>query len=286
MDSLEFAQLLARAQQLSPERHPEQAVALNQRIVQMDPSNAAASLRLARGLQTLRQFAAAAAACQDALQRQPQSAVAQRRLQRISEEWALAQQAEAIATYDEALRRGLASKDEERVGEALASLWRAVDLSPSPRHAIRCHNTLAAVYRSKKDLASLDRAALLYELVLRQAPYNRTARRGLAAVLRDQQARQQESEREQRRQKLRAQQQSRQQRKNAEQQRQSTSSNTKNPETLEEALKMLNLKLPATPTQIKRAYRAQAQVAHPDHGGSHTAMVRLNAAYALALAAV
>lgn len=284
MDSLEFAQLLARAEHLSPERYPEQAAALNQRIVQLNPSNVAAYLRLARALQTQRQFAAATAACQDALQRNPQSAVAQRRLQRITEEWALAQQAQAIATYDEALKRGIATKEQDRLGEALASLWRAVELSSSPGQTIRCYNKLAAIYRSRKDLASLDRAALLYEWVLCQAPGNLTARRGLAVVLRNQQARQQEGEREQRRQRQRAQRKHSQQHKQAGQQRKSSSPTRKKPETLEEALKILNLKPPATRAAIKRAYRTQAQVAHPDHGGSHTAMVRLNAAYALALA--
>ncbi len=49
MDSPELAQLIATAEQLSPERYPDQAVALNQRVVQLDPQNAAAYVRLARG---------------------------------------------------------------------------------------------------------------------------------------------------------------------------------------------------------------------------------------------
>lgn len=32
-------------------------------------------------------------------------------------------------------------------------------------------------------------------------------------------------------------------------------------------------------TCVKRAYRLQAQRLHPDHGGSHQAMTRLNLAY-------
>lgn len=286
MDPLEFTQLLARAEQLSPERYPDQAIPLNQRIVQLDPHNAAAFLRLARAFQTQRQFAAATEACQDALQQHPQSAVAQRRLQRITEEWEFAQQAQSIATYEEASRRGTVTRDQERLGEALAALWRAVELSPSPGQAIRCYNRLAAIYRSRKDLASLDRAARLYEEVLRQTPGNLTARRGLAAVLRDTRVRQQEGERELRRQRQRAQWKHSQQRKQTGQQRKSASSLMKRAETFEEALRVLNVKPPITRAAIKRAYRAQALVAHPDHGGSHAEMVRLNAAYELALASI
>jgi flagellar biosynthesis GTPase FlhF len=57
------------------------------------------------------------------------------------------------------------------------------------------------------------------------------------------------------------------------------------PKTFDEALALLKLTYPVTRDKIKKAYWAQAQVAHPDHGGSHAAMVRLNAAYELALAA-
>src|SRR6185437_3984569 len=129
MDSPELAQLIATAEQLSPERYPDQAIALNQRIVRLDPRNAAAYVRLARGYQAQRSFAAAAAACRNALRHDPQSAAAQRRWYRITEERELARQAEAIATYDGAFRRGAAQKDLERLGEAIACLWRAVDLS-------------------------------------------------------------------------------------------------------------------------------------------------------------
>jgi membrane protein involved in colicin uptake len=57
------------------------------------------------------------------------------------------------------------------------------------------------------------------------------------------------------------------------------------PRTVEEALAALHLTPPVTASDVKRAYRAQAFRAHPDHGGSHAAMVRINAAYELALAA-
>jgi tetratricopeptide (TPR) repeat protein len=306
MDSPEVAQLIARAEQLSPERHPEQAIALNQRIVRLDPHNAAAYVRLARGYQAQRNFAAAIAACQDALRHHPQSSVAQRRLQRINEEWELAQRAQGIDTYDETIRRGIENKDQKLFGEAIACLWRAVDLSTTPSQSIRSHNALAAAYRSKKDPGALDRAAAQYEWVLRQAPGNLTARRGLAAVLREQRemsrgqwehtwqrkdarARaerdwQQEGEHEHQRKSQWEHRKERQQRKRAEQQ--SAHQALKKPGTLAEALQILNIKLPATSAQIKRAYRAQAQLAHPDHGGSHAAMVRLNAAYELARAAV
>ena len=286
MNSPELAQLIARAEQLSPERHPDQAVQLNRQIVQLDPDNAAAYLRLARAFQTQRQFASATAACREALQRQPQSAIARKRWQRITEEWALAQQAETIASYDEAFRSGIAARDEERIAEAIACLWRAVELSPTARHAILCYHKLAAIYRSRKDLASLDRAARLYEWVLRQAPGNVTARRGLSAVLREQQARKREGERELRRARQRAQHQPRQERRRAGHQWRPTDQPIKQPATLAEALQVLNLRPPVSRAAIKRAYRAQARVVHPDLGGSHAAMVRLNAAYELALASV
>lgn len=286
MDSPELARLLAMADQLSPERYPERAVALNQRIVQLDPHNAAAYVRLARGYQAQRNFSAAVAACQDALSHNPQSVAAQRRLQRITEEWELYQQAQAIETYEEALRQRVVYRDQEHTDGIIACLWRAVELSPSRRQSISCHNALAAVYRSKKDTASLDLAAAEYEWVLHHVPGNLTARKGLSAVLRERQIRHQESEHEQRRQKQWAQRKSRHQRAQSEQHRKSTSATMKHPKTLEEALKLLKVKPPATRSAIKRAYRTQAQVVHPDHGGSHAAMVRLNAAYALALASV
>jgi tetratricopeptide (TPR) repeat protein len=303
MDSPELAQLIATAEQLSPERYPDQAVALNQRIVQLDPQNAAAYVRLARGYQAQRNFAAAVAACQNALRLQPESEAAQRRLQRVTEERELSRQAQTIATYAEALSRGVAQKDEERLGEAIACLWRAVDLSATTLQAIRSRNALAAAYRSRKDPGSLDRAASQYEWVLRQAPGNATARRGLATVLREQRKmsrgqwehtwrradtraraerdrRQQEGERERRRQQQWEAQRQRQQRKSA------GHHLMKKPTTLADALEILGLEPPVTRDEIKRAYRKQAQTTHPDRGGSHAAMVILNAAYELALASV
>lgn len=57
------------------------------------------------------------------------------------------------------------------------------------------------------------------------------------------------------------------------------------PKTFNETLALLKLKYPVTMPDIKRAYRTEALRVHPDHGGSHAAMVTLNAAYELALAA-
>ena len=57
------------------------------------------------------------------------------------------------------------------------------------------------------------------------------------------------------------------------------------PRTDEEALAILHLTPPVTASDIKRAYRTQAFKSHPDRGGSHAAMVKINAAYELALAA-
>lgn len=305
MDSPELAQLLATAEQLSPERHPDEAIALNQRIVQLDPRNAAAYLRMARGYQAQRDFAAAAAACQEALRYHPQSTAARRRLQRINEEWGFYRQAQTIATYDEAIRRGSTNRDQERIGEAIAFLWRALELSTTQSQSIRCHNALGAAYRSRKDPTSLDRAAEQYEWVLRHAPRNLIARRGLAAVLREQWEMSQVQELYER-QHYEGQEQAQQgrqqwgsarayryhqqeywkqraQRKRTEQRRKPAHQTVKKPKTLTEALKILNLRPPVTRTEIKRAYRAQAQLAHPDHGGSHAEMVRLNAAYELAL---
>ena len=56
------------------------------------------------------------------------------------------------------------------------------------------------------------------------------------------------------------------------------------PKTFEEALALLHLTPPVTASDIKRAYHTQAFHAHPDRGGSHAAMVTINAAYELALA--
>lgn len=77
----------------------------------------------------------------------------------------------------------------------------------------------------------------------------------------------------------------RRQQKHTEQQ-QAAHQSVKKPETLAEALQILKLRPPVTTTEIKHAFRVLAQVAHPDHGGSHAAMVILNAAYELALASV
>jgi tetratricopeptide (TPR) repeat protein len=144
MHTPELVQLIITAEQCSPERHPAQAMELNQRIIQLNPANAAASVRLARAYQAQRQFAAAVAACQDTLQRNPQSAVAQKRLQRITEEWALAKQAQTITTYQEAFRRGVEQKDQEYAGLAIAYLWRAVELSANRAHSIQCRTSLGA----------------------------------------------------------------------------------------------------------------------------------------------
>jgi hypothetical protein len=57
------------------------------------------------------------------------------------------------------------------------------------------------------------------------------------------------------------------------------------PRTVEEALAILLLTPPVTASDIKRAYRTQTFKSHPDRGGSHAAMVKINAAYELALAA-
>ncbi len=143
-------------------------------------------MRLARAYQAQRQFAAATAACQEALQRHPQSAVAQKRLQRITEEWELAKQAQTITTYQEAFRRGVEQKDQEEAGFAIACLWRAVELSTSRAQSIQCRTALGAAYRARKDPTSLERAAAQYELILRHAPQHLAAMTGLAAVLRDQ----------------------------------------------------------------------------------------------------
>ena len=97
------ADLIATAEQLSPERLPDQAVELNQRLLQLDPTNAAAQVRLARAYQAQRKFAEAEAACQEALRLHPGSTVAKGRLQRITEGRTLAQQAQAVTSFEEAL---------------------------------------------------------------------------------------------------------------------------------------------------------------------------------------
>lgn len=111
-----LAELIAIAEHLSPERHPDQAVTLNQQILSLDPQNAAASVRLARAYQAQRKFAEAKAACQEALRLNPGSVVAKQRLQRIAEEGALAALAQAITSFEEALLRGVEQKDQEYAG--------------------------------------------------------------------------------------------------------------------------------------------------------------------------
>lgn len=185
MSAPNLAQLIPTAEHLLPERHSTQAVTLNQHILSLDPQNAAAYVRLARAYQAQRQFAAAVAACQDALQRNPESSVAQKRLQRIHEEWVLAKQAEAITTFHEALRQGVEQKEQEQAGHAIACLWRAVELSANRAHSIQCRTALGAAYRARKDPLSLERAAAQYDLVLQHAPDHLPAMTGLAAVLRD-----------------------------------------------------------------------------------------------------
>jgi cytochrome c-type biogenesis protein CcmH/NrfG len=81
--------LIMAAEQLSPDRAPATAVELNQQILALDPTNAAAQVRLASAYQAQRKFAEAKAACQEALRLNPGSTVAKQRLQRISEEWEL-----------------------------------------------------------------------------------------------------------------------------------------------------------------------------------------------------
>ena len=58
----------------------------------------------------------------------------------------------------------------------------------------------------------------------------------------------------------------------------SSSESNSQPKTREDALKILGLKLDATPTEITKAYRRLALKNHPDKGGSDAAMQRINAA--------
>jgi hypothetical protein len=104
------------------------------------------------------------------------------------------------------------------------------------------------------------------------------------------QQRRRESQREKRQQKKATEQErqraAEQERQKAEQQRQARSREEVTlPRTVEEALALLHLKAPTTASEVRRAYRAQAMRAHPDHGGSHAAMIKINAAYELALKA-
>jgi len=94
-----------------------------------------------------------------------------------------------------------------------------------------------------------------------------------------------EQETEQQRETRREQREKRQQQKTEKQRKAPTREEVTLPKTLAEALAVFHLTAPVTLSDVKRAYRAQAYRAHPDHGGSHAAMVRINAAYELALAA-
>ena len=75
----------------------------------------------------------------------PGSTVARQRLQRITEEWALAQEAEAVTTWDDAFQRGVEQKADEYAGLAIAYLWRAVELSASRWQSVACRTALGAV---------------------------------------------------------------------------------------------------------------------------------------------
>ena len=83
----------------------------------------------------------------------------------------------------------------------------------------------------------------------------------------------------------RKQQQAEEERRRAAQQKTPKREEVKLPRTLEEALALLHLRTPVTTSDVKRAYRMQALKCHPDRGGSHAAMIQINAAYELALAA-
>jgi hypothetical protein len=55
------------------------------------------------------------------------------------------------------------------------------------------------------------------------------------------------------------------------------------PRHVRDAFALLSLRCDASADEVKAAYRVQAKRAHPDTGGSHAAMLALNAAYAYAL---
>ncbi len=84
------------------------------------------------------------------------------------------------------MRRGKAQKDAEYGGQAIAYLWRAVELSTSRWQSVQSRTALGAAYRAMQDLLSLERAAAQYRLVLQHVPDDLPAKTGLAAVLRDQ----------------------------------------------------------------------------------------------------
>src|SRR5579884_1844346 len=55
------------------------------------------------------------------------------------------------------------------------------------------------------------------------------------------------------------------------------------PRHVRDAFTALALRCDASPEEVKAAYRAHAKRVHPDKGGSHAAMLALNAAYGCAL---
>ena len=119
---------------------------------------------------------------------------------------------------------------------------------------------------------------------LEQPYWQEYERQREAAQVRAEQERQQEElRRERKRQQQRERRQQQKQQKTAEQRQQPKHEPIKLPKTFNEALALLKLQYPVTMLDIKRAYRTEALRVHPDHGGSHAAMVRLNAAYELAL---
>jgi flagellar biosynthesis GTPase FlhF len=98
-------------------------------------------------------------------------------------------------------------------------------------------------------------------------------------------ARQQQQERAERERRRREQADEERRRADEQQRKTPKREEVKLPKTLEEALAVLHLSPPITASAIRRAYRAQALKCHPDRGGSHAAMVEINAAYEIALAA-
>ena len=55
------------------------------------------------------------------------------------------------------------------------------------------------------------------------------------------------------------------------------------PRHVRDAFTALSLRCDASPEEVKTAYRVHAKRVHPDKGGSHSAMLALNIAYACAL---
>ncbi|MGH2496584.1 MAG: J domain-containing protein [Ktedonobacteraceae bacterium] len=97
--------------------------------------------------------------------------------------------------------------------------------------------------------------------------------------------RRREQETEQQHQKRREQRKKRQPKKAGEERKAPNREEVTLPTTLAEALALLHLTAPVTSRDVKRAYHTLAFRAHPDHGGSPGAMVKINAAYELALTA-